>query len=87
MERAGQEGTAEEAAQRMNELFSNMEQTSERMLEYLKALKDLKQTDETKTASIGYCLGGALSLHLARMGADVTGVASFSWQFASAQAS
>lgn len=70
-------GTAEEAAQRMKDLFSDMETTSERMLEYLKTLKDLKQTDETKTASIGYCLGGALSLHLARMGADVTGVASF----------
>lgn len=69
--------TAEEAAGAMNKLFSNMEVTSERMLSYLQALKDLKQTDETKTASIGYCLGGALSLHLARMGADVTGVASF----------
>ena len=70
-------GTAEEAAQAMNKLYSDMDTTSERMLEYLKALKDLKQTDETKTASIGYCLGGALSLHLARMGADVQGVASF----------
>lgn len=69
--------TAEEAAAAMNKLFSNMKVTSERMLSYLQALKDLKQTDETKTASIGYCLGGALSLHLARMGADVTGVASF----------
>ena len=54
-----------------------MDTTSERMKAYLEALKDLKQADETKTASIGYCLGGALSLHLARMGADVTGVASF----------
>lgn len=69
--------TAEEAAAAMNKLFSNMEMTSERMLSYLQALKDLKQTNEVKTASIGYCLGGALSLHLARMGADVTGVASF----------
>ncbi len=69
--------TAEESAQAMNQLFSDMDKTSERMLEYLKTLKDLKQTDETKTASIGYCLGGALSLHLARMGAEVTGVASF----------
>ncbi|MDE0118821.1 MAG: dienelactone hydrolase family protein [Bdellovibrionales bacterium] len=69
--------TAEEAATAMNKLFSNMKKTSERMLSYLEALKDLKQTDETRTASIGYCLGGALSLHLARMGAEVTGVASF----------
>lgn len=69
--------TAEEAAAAMNKLFSDMEKTSEQIISYLEALKDLKQTDETKTASIGYCLGGALSLHLARMGADVTGVASF----------
>ena len=53
--------TAEESAQAMNKLFSNMDKTSERMLEYLKTLKDLKQSDESKTASIGYCLGGALS--------------------------
>ena len=69
--------TAEEAARSMNNLYDNMETTSKRLREYLKTLKDLKQTDENKTASIGYCLGGALSLHLARMGADVTGVASF----------
>lgn len=69
--------TAEEATNEMNKLFSNMEKTSQRMLAHLKTLKGLKQTDETKTASIGYCLGGALSLHLARMGVDVTGVASF----------
>ena len=69
--------TAEEAADAMNKLYSDMERTSEQMVAYLQALKDLKQTDETRTASIGYCLGGALSLHLARMGEDVTGVASF----------
>ena len=69
--------TAEEAAAKMNNLYSNMETTSKRMIAYLEALKDLKQVNEKKTASIGYCLGGALSLHLARMGVDVTGVASF----------
>ena len=62
--------TAEEATVAMNKLFSNMKKTSERMISYLEALKDLKQTDETRTASIGYCLGGALSLHLARMEAE-----------------
>ncbi|MCY4513434.1 MAG: dienelactone hydrolase family protein [Bdellovibrionales bacterium] len=69
--------TAEEATNAMNRLFADMEKTSERMRSYLNTLKNLKQTDETKTASIGYCLGGALSLHLARLGADVTGVVSF----------
>ena len=69
--------TAEEATNAMNKLFANMEKTSEKLLLHLKTLKDLKQTDETKTASIGYCLGGSFSLHLARLGADVTGVVSF----------
>ena len=69
--------TAEEATNAMNKLFANMEKTSEKLLSHLKTLKDLTQTDETKTASIGYCLGGALSLYLARLGADVTGVVSF----------
>lgn len=68
---------AEEAATKMNTLYVNMDKTSEQMVAYLNALKDLKQTDETKTASIGYCLGGALSLHLARMGEDLKGVVSF----------
>ena len=70
-------GTSEEASSAMNKLFSDMEKTSERMIAYLEALKDFKGTDETKMASIGYCLGGTLSLHLARKGADVKGVASF----------
>ena len=69
--------TAEEAAAKMNELYANMDKTSEQMIAYLDALKDLKQTDETRTASIGYCLGGALSLHLVRMGIDLKGVVSF----------
>ena len=69
--------TAADAAEKMDQLFSDMDTTSERLKGYWSALKNLKQTDENKTASIGYCMGGALSLHLARMGVDVTGVVSF----------
>ena len=69
--------TAAAAADKMNRLFSDMDTVSERLKDCLSALKNLKQCDENKTASIGYCMGGALSLHLARMGADVTGVVSF----------
>ena len=68
--------TAEEATNAMNK-FASMGKTTDRVLSYLKTLKDLKQTDETKTAAIGYCLGGSFALHLARLGADVTGVVSF----------
>ena len=69
--------TATAAAERMNRLFSDMDAVSERLKDYWSALKKLEQVDENKTASIGYCMGGALSLHLARTGADITAVASF----------
>ena len=67
----------EEASHAMNKLLSNMDKASELLIAHLDKLKTLKQTNETKTASIGYCLGGSLSLHLARMGVDVKGVVSF----------
>ena len=69
--------TATSASEKMEQLFSDMDTTSERLKKYWDFLKNLKQCDETQTASIGYCMGGALSLHLARMGVDVTGVVSF----------
>ena len=67
----------EEASNAMNKLLSDMNKTSKLIITHLETLKKIQQTDETKTASIGYCLGGSLSLHLARMAADVTGVVSF----------
>ncbi len=69
--------TAKLATEKMNQLFSDMKTTSERLKNYWLHLKSLKVVDEAKTASIGYCLGGALSLHLARMGVNVTAVVSF----------
>ena len=69
--------TATSASKKMELLFSDMDTTSERLKGYWSFLKNLKQSDENKTASIGYCMGGALSLHLARIGVNVTGVVSF----------
>ncbi|MFI5360883.1 MAG: dienelactone hydrolase family protein [Elusimicrobiota bacterium] len=43
----------------------------------LEELKKLPYVDATKLAAIGYCFGGTTVLELARMGADVKGVASF----------
>jgi dienelactone hydrolase len=40
-------------------------------------LKEFSQTDQSKTAAIGYCFGGAQVLNLARMGEDLKGVVSF----------
>ena len=69
--------TALASAEQMNQLYSDMKNTSKRVKFGWEYLKSLDQVDETKTAVIGYCLGGALSLHLARMGADVQAVVSF----------
>ena len=50
-----------------------------------KAARDLLQshstTDSTRTAAIGYCFGGAIVLHMARIGIDLDGVASFHGNF------
>jgi dienelactone hydrolase len=43
----------------------------------LEELKKLERVDKTKLAAIGYCFGGTTVLELARMGADLKGVASF----------
>jgi dienelactone hydrolase len=40
-------------------------------------LKEFSETDQTKTAAIGYCFGGSQVLNLARMGEDLKGVVSF----------
>ena len=34
-------------------------------------------TDASRTAAIGYCFGGGIVLHMARIGSDLRGVASF----------
>ena len=67
----------ESASSAMNKLLSELEKNSKELLTHLEELKKLKQVDETKTAVIGYCLGGALSLHLARLGTDIKGTVSF----------
>jgi dienelactone hydrolase len=40
-------------------------------------LKEFSQTDQSKSAAIGYCFGGAQVLNLARLGEDLKGVVSF----------
>ena len=67
----------ESASSAMNKLLSELDKNSKGLLTHLEELKKLKQVDETKTAVIGYCLGGALSLHLVRLGTDINGAVSF----------
>ena len=69
--------SAEEASTAMNKLFSNIDKTAEIIKKHLSALKDLKQTKDTQTAVMGYCMGGALALHIARLGENIQGAISF----------
>lgn len=66
-----------EAGQLMNGLFADMAATGERLRAHLRELRAQPQVDATRIGAMGYCLGGALSLHAARIGLDLKGVVSF----------
>jgi dienelactone hydrolase len=68
---------ATEAGQCMNGLFADMPGTGERLRAHLAQLRAQPQVDGTRIGAMGYCLGGALSLHAARLGLDLRGVVSF----------
>lgn len=66
-----------EAGQLMNGLFADMAATGERLGAHLAQLRAQPQVDAARIGAMGYCLGGALSLHAARLGLDLKGVVSF----------
>lgn len=59
------------------EVFSNMDAAKARFEAGLNLLKEQPQTDPDKIAAIGYCFGGGVVLHMARLGEDLVGVVSF----------
>ena len=68
---------AGEAGELMNGLFADMGATSERIRASLDQLRARPEVDGQRLGAMGYCLGGALSLHAARLGLDLRGVVSF----------
>jgi hypothetical protein len=66
-----------EAGTLMNGLFADMAATGERVKAAIEQLRVHPLVDPTRIGAMGYCLGGALSLHAARLGLDLKGVASF----------
>ena len=58
----------------MQAVFSNMDDAKKRFNAAHKILMDHKTVESSKTASIGYCMGGGLSLGMARAGVDLDGV-------------
>lgn len=66
-----------EAQAYMQEAMANLP-AAEKRFEAAKALLQQHETvDAEKVAAIGYCFGGGIVLHMARVGADLDGVVSF----------
>lgn len=67
----------QDAGAMAGQIRSNVEDWRKRGLEALEVLKAQPQTDKTKLAAIGYCLGGSTVQQLAFAGADLKAVVSF----------
>jgi dienelactone hydrolase len=59
------------------EVFNNIPEAEARFQAAFDLLKKNEMTYENKIAAIGYCFGGSVVLHMARIGKDLKAVASF----------
>jgi len=66
-----------EAMEFMNVVIQNMESGRARFQAALDLLKQNATVDPDRIGAIGYCFGGGVVLHMARMGLDLDVVASF----------
>ncbi len=67
----------DEAGRLMNGVLGDMSQAESRMGAALEYLQDHASVDSGRIAAIGYCFGGAMVLHAARIGMPLAGVVSF----------
>jgi dienelactone hydrolase len=72
-----QAANPDEAGALMNGVTADLPGLRSRFEAALEALKAHPKVDPDRTGAIGYCFGGAVVLHMARMGADLDAVASF----------
>ena len=61
----------------MNLTFSNWSDSQGRYNKALEVLKAHKTVDAARIGSIGFCFGGAVSIKMARGGADLKGIVAF----------
>jgi len=71
---AGHPGDAQKFAMAV---MSDLDSAAARFDAAVEVLKQHPTTDPRQVAAIGYCFGGGVVLHMARMGKDLDGVASF----------
>ena len=67
----------DEAGELMNGLIGDLPAMRERLQAALDGLRADPVADGSRTAAIGYCMGGGIVLHMACHGADLAAVASF----------
>ncbi len=65
------------AGEFMNAAFSNWPDSQARYNTALEILKGHKTVDATRIGSIGFCFGGAVSIKMAKGGADLKGIVGF----------
>jgi dienelactone hydrolase len=66
-----------EAGELMNAVLGDMEAGTAALRAGYEVLLEQESVDADKTAAIGYCFGGAMVLHMARIGLPLSTVASF----------
>ena len=66
-----------EAGELMNGVLNDMDSGSAALRAGYELLLDQAGVDRTRTAAVGYCFGGAMVLHMARIGLPLSAVASF----------
>lgn len=67
----------DDAKKFMQAVVSNPSAAEKRFTAAHEILLKHSTTDKTKTAAVGYCMGGGIALHMARAGKDLNGVVSF----------
>lgn len=67
----------QDATNFMQAVVSNMNVAERRFEAAFNLLRNHPTVESEKIAALGYCFGGATSLHMARQGLDLDGVASF----------
>jgi dienelactone hydrolase len=67
----------EDAQKFAGEIFTNVKTGEDRFLAAYNFLKDQETVNPDEIAAVGYCFGGAVVLHMARIGMDLKAVASF----------
>ncbi|MFV2031775.1 MAG: dienelactone hydrolase family protein [Gammaproteobacteria bacterium] len=67
----------DEAGSLMNVVLGDMENGTRALQAGYQTLVDQPQVNADKTAAIGYCFGGAMALHMARIGLPLSAVVSF----------